>query len=134
MILPTFAALQLAELYDKLDQYFKHQIEAGVTAEKYAELAASITPEELALLPPPPPSFVDFPYELQEAFRLYNVLPSKIDGMAGFTGKDLAVLPTLFEIYSVPKYSHIIILEFIIYMTNKDLDRYAKQIKRNTKS
>jgi hypothetical protein len=129
LILPTFAQEQISEVYSQLDIYFKHQTEAGMTAEKYAELAATITPEELKLLPPPPPSFVDFPYELQEAFRLYNTLPNKIDGMAGFTGKDLSILPTLFEIYAVPRYAYVTILEFILYLTNKDLDRFAKQTK-----
>jgi hypothetical protein len=49
-----------------------------------------------------PPEMEEFPFELQEAFKVFFRLPDRYDSMSGtILGKDLSVLGSLFDIYNV---------------------------------
>jgi|TARA_R100000027_G_scaffold37804_1_gene27857 hypothetical protein len=49
-----------------------------------------------------PPEMSDFPYEVQMAFLLHNLLPDRWDGMSGsYMGKDWSAYGTLLDIYEI---------------------------------
>jgi len=49
-----------------------------------------------------PPVLEDYPYEVQVAFLLHDLLPDKWDGMSGsYFGKDMSALGTLLDIWKV---------------------------------
>jgi len=49
-----------------------------------------------------PPEMSDFPYEVQVAFMLHNIMPDRWEGMSGsYMGKDWSCLGNLLDIYEV---------------------------------
>lgn len=90
--------------------------------------------EAIGQAPPPerwPPKYEDLPYEAQEALRLFNSLPTRVSGMAGYTGKDLGPLEVFFNIYEVPEESKRVVLDLISYIINVTVDISAKKMKAN---
>ena len=50
--------------------------------------------------------------------------------MAGYTGKDLSVLRTYYEIYEVPQESQKVILNLILIMINRSILSASEKIKQ----
>ena len=49
-----------------------------------------------------PPEMVDFPYEVQLALMIHDMMPDRWDGMSGsYMGKDWSGYGTLLDIYEV---------------------------------
>ena len=49
-----------------------------------------------------PPEMVDFPFEVQMAFLIHNLLPDRWDGMSGsYMGKDWSAYGALLDIYEI---------------------------------
>jgi hypothetical protein len=107
----------------------------GQDPEKFREDLQSL--EEAGFAPPPedewPPLYHELPYEAQEAMRLFYILPVKIDGMAGYTGKDLSVLDTFFTVYEVPVESRKCILDLLIMIINKSVHSAHEKAKAEAK-
>lgn len=107
----------------------------GQSPEAFRENIYSL--EEAGFAPPPvdewPPLYEEFPYEAQEAMRLFYLLPAKIDGMAGYTGKDLSVLSTFFDVYEVPIESRKCILDLLILIINKSVHSAHEKMKAEQK-
>ena len=97
-------------------------------------MASSLTEEELALLPPPPPNYMDFPYEAQEAIRIFANLPDIISDMAGFCGKDYSAIPLFFDTFEVPKISRVVVLELIFLINNHTVTKARAKMKQQSKS
>ncbi len=105
----------------------------GQTPEQFRENLVSLEDSGFAIPPEEewPPLYNELPYEAQEAIRLFYVLPNKIDGMAGYTGKDLSCLGTFFEVYEVPVESRKIILEVLLLIINKSVQTASEKMKAN---
>lgn len=107
----------------------------GQSPETFRENIASL--EEAGFKPPPeeewPPLYDELPYEAQEAIRLSYVLPPIIDGMAGYLGRDLNVLPLFFDVYEVPLSSRKIILELLLIIINKSVNSAQDKAKAEAK-
>ena len=49
-----------------------------------------------------PPTVGDYPYEVQVAFFIHDILPDRWEGMSGhYMGKDMSSLGTLLEVWEV---------------------------------
>lgn len=56
----------------------------------------------------------DFPELVQQALHIYSYLPDIWEGMSGtFMGKDLSIIPLLFDAFSIDKEDVALILDFI---------------------
>lgn len=60
-------------------------------------------------------------------------MPDKLDGMAGFVGKDFSSLGTILDIKSVPKNIQSLVLDIILYLNNKALMDYQTKQKSSRK-
>jgi hypothetical protein len=113
----------------------EHQ-DIGITPESFRENLDAL--EEAGFTLPPedtwPPLYHELPYEAQEAIRLFYILPNKIDGMAGYTGKELASYTMFCDIFEVPGESRKIILEIILHLINKSIESVNKKSKAASKS
>ncbi len=111
---------------------FKYQ-EMGQTPEQFRENIESLA--EAGFNPPPeeewPPLYEDLPYEAQEALRMFYILPSKIDGMAGYTGKELSCLETFYNIYEVPRASRKTITDILMHVINESIKTSAEKMKKS---
>ncbi len=49
-----------------------------------------------------PPEMEEFPFEIQEVFKVFFRLPDRYDSMSGtILGKDFSLITTLFDIYGI---------------------------------
>lgn len=79
-----------------------------------------------------PRDYSDLPYEVQVALDLYSYLPDIFGDMSGsFIGKDLSILPFLFDTFEVINKKSV--LEWIKTITNLQRSEIAKQLKRKQK-
>lgn len=121
-------------MFKKLELLLKHQ-EIGISPESFRENLVSL--EEAGFKPPPeekwPPLYEELPYEAQEALRIFYVLPNKIDGMAGYTGKDLSALETIFSIYEVPVDSRKTIFNIVLFFINNSIESAVNKVKKEQK-
>jgi hypothetical protein len=105
----------------------------GITYDKYQEMIEGMPQNEIDLLPPPPIDFAEFPYEAQEAFRMFSILPDIVSDAAGFIGKDINSLPWLYTLYEVPEYSHKPILDIMIFMSQVVREKTREKMKQSSK-
>lgn len=79
-----------------------------------------------------PRDYSDLPYEVQVALDLYSYLPDIIGDMSGsFIGKDLALLPFLFDIFEVMNKK--LVLDILKTIININRAEISKQIQRKQK-
>jgi len=75
----------------------------------------------------------DLYWETQEVFELYDLLSARWEGMSGsYLGKDLNLLPMLFDLYDVPIYIKkyaLFIIPIIDHHVGNDI---ARKIKSKT--
>ena len=126
-----FAQKQIDSLWPLLDRYYDNA-SLGITKESYLEIIEQLGEEyddDRA-----PPDINDFPTEVHLAMGVFNSMPDKIDGMAGFVGKDYSCLGILLEIKDIPKNLHGLVLHIITYLNNKAIKDYqAKQKSSSTR-
>jgi len=95
-----------------------------MTKEQYFEMCEMLgtEPTESEI----PVEFEDFPLEVQEALRIYNILQDNWDYMGGnYIGKNITGLRDILNIYEISKEDHRTIYELILL-----IDRLrAKQIQ-----
>lgn len=73
--------------------------------------------------------------DTQLVFMLYDKLQSKWEGMSGsYLGKDLSILPTLFDLYDIEDYEKKYCLDIIPIIDNYLAEDIADKIKQKTKS
>lgn len=80
-----------------------------------------------------PADFSDFPYIVQTAIQIHNIIPGIWDGMSGsYMGKDYSILPYLFdEIYKVENKQ--LMMRFILTIENIVREEYSRQQKARQK-
>lgn len=80
-----------------------------------------------------PVDFGDLPYEIQNAFELYNLLPSRIAEFSGvYLGKDYGNLSYLFNMYDITDKSwqmYYFRVMLIIDSTNIDINDKKRKAK-----
>ena len=88
---------QVEKILGLLDIHFKP---GQISLDTYLEIC-----EQKGIEPDPkemPPTLGDYPYEVQVAFLLHDLLPDRWDGASGsYFGKDMAPLGALLDIYKV---------------------------------
>ena len=88
---------QVTQILGLLDKHYK---EGQLPLDTYLELC-----DQKGIEPDPdemPPTTEDYPYEVQVAFLLHDLLPDRWDGMSGsYFGKDMSALGTLLDVYEV---------------------------------
>jgi len=80
-----------------------------------------------------PPRYEDLPYEAQEALRIFYILPNRVSGSAGFVGKDLSAIESIFNIYEVPFESRREVFSIITHLINKTVESASKKLEAERK-
>jgi len=101
-----------------------------ITKDQYFDLCEQLgnepIPEEV------PRDYSDLPYEVQVALDMYSYLPDIFGDMSGsFIGKDLSIIPYLFQVFDVENEK--VVLEWIKTITNIQRLEVSNQIKRKQK-
>lgn len=74
-----------------------------------------------------------FPFEVQEAFNIFNLLPDRWDGMNGtYLGKDWSALESLLNIFKVEEKR--IIVMFIKYIEVQNIRKINDEQKRKSEA
>lgn len=80
-----------------------------------------------------PPTMEDYPFEVQVAFLLHDLLPDRWDGMSGsYFGKDMAALSTLLDAWEVTDKKTTIF--WIKNIESKNSEKINKKIERKRKA
>ena len=80
-----------------------------------------------------PPEVGDYPFEVQVAFLLHDLLPDRWDGMSGsYFGKDMSALGTLLDIWEVEDKKSTIY--FIKHIEARNSSNINKKLERKRKS
>ena len=81
-----------------------------------------------------PYSREDLTFDTQQVFELYDLLPAKWEGFSGhYMGKELMLLPTLFESFNIDKSVQLYSWKIIPIIDNFVAEDIAKKIKAKTK-
>tara|TARA_R100000353_G_C6441639_1_gene178766 strand:- start:212 stop:541 length:330 start_codon:yes stop_codon:yes gene_type:complete len=73
-----------------------------------------------------------FPFEVQQAIFIHNLLPDRWDGMNGtYLGKDWSALDLLFKVHEVTHPKDLIIyLKFVEYYNSKKINADAEKQRK----
>ena len=98
MTLPIFEEEQRELLWQRLDEWHKHQAN-GITKERYIKmqegLGREVDPEKC------PPGADDFPDIVIDALNIYDRLGNRIFPDVGYVGKDFTNLPIYLKLYQI---------------------------------
>lgn len=91
---------------------------------------------ELPVLDEMPPTHADFPYEVQVAFLVHELLPDRWDGSSGsFLGKDYSSLSTILDIYKVEdQKTCLFFVKQIDYRNTNKLNRDAEKRRKKAEN
>ena len=123
-----FYEAQVEEVLRLLTDYYK---EGQIPLDTYFELCeqrgVDPVPEEM------PPTMGDFPYEVQVAFLLHDLLPDRWDGMSGsYFGKDLSALGTLLDTWDIEDKKSAIY--WIKHIESKNSEKINGRLERKRKA
>lgn len=108
-----------------------------MTKEGYLSMCEQLGNEPLA--EEIPMDLDDFPYQVQIAMQIYQILPDRWEGFSGtYLGKEYSIIPFLFDTFEVEcrkdtLYYINVINNIIIDMRAKEQQRKAKQNSRKGK-
>lgn len=122
----------LDEEIKKIEKYVK-EARSGLTKEQYFEMCRMLksTPKEDEI----PISREDLSFETQEIFFIYDKLPNKWEGFSGsYLGKELLLLPTLYEEYDYDSSLRRYGWEIIPIIDSFVAEDVAAQIKSKSKN
>ncbi len=97
-----------------------------MTQDKYLELMYQLgkDPIEEEI----PPDWSDFPYEVQEAINIYNMLGDRIAADIGFLGKDYTNLLVILEVFEVEDKS--LLLEILSWLDHRNIKKSNDNMKK----
>lgn len=83
-----------------------------------------------------PPCLEDFPDYVLVSINIFNTLPDTFSGGMEpiFSGKDLAALPVLLDIYEVEKEDYLYILDVLSSLINRTRHKAISDAKKANKS
>lgn len=73
------------------------------------------------------------PYEVQEALRIFNLLPPAFAGMGFYIGKDIAPIQLFFDVYEVPVESRRAVFDLVIYLVDRSIRKANQEIEKERK-
>ena len=80
-----------------------------------------------------PPERGDYPYEVQVAFFIHDLLPDRWDGMSGsYMGKDYSALQVLLDTYEVEERKQVCL--FVKHIEARHINQMNEKIKRKQKA
>jgi|TARA_R110000764_G_scaffold27827_1_gene65592 hypothetical protein len=80
-----------------------------------------------------PPERGDYPYEVQVAFFIHDLLPDRWDGMSGnYMGKDYAALQVLLDTYEVEERKQVCL--FIKHIEARSMQNINDKINKKQKA
>ena len=116
---------QITELLDK--QYKPGQLPIDTYLEICDQKGIEPDPDEM------PPDRGDYPYEVQVAFFIHDLLPDRWDGMSGsYMGKDYAALQVLLDTYEVEERKQVCL--FIKHIEARNMSSVNNKISRKQKA
>jgi len=119
---------QVTQILGLLDKHYK---EGQLPLDTYLEIC-----DQKGIEPDPdemPPEVGDYPFEVQVAFLLHDLLPDRWDGMSGsYFGKDMSALGTLLDIWEVEDKKSTIY--FIKHIEARNSSNINKKLERKRKS
>lgn len=119
---------QVTQILGLLDKHYK---EGQLPLDTYLEIC-----DQKDIEPDPdemPPEVGDYPFEVQVAFLLHDLLPDRWDGMSGsYFGKDMSALGTLLDIWEVEDKKSTIY--FIKHIEARNSSNINKKLERRRKS
>ena len=123
-----FYESQVDKILGILDIQFKP---GQISSDTYLDIC-----EQKGIAPDPnemPPTLGSYPYEVQVAFLLHDLLPDRWDGMSGsYFGKDMAALGTLLDVHDVDDKRNTIF--WIKQIEAKNSEAINKKIDRKRKA
>ena len=119
---------QVTQILGLLDKHYK---EGQLPLDTYLEIC-----DQKGIEPDPdemPPEVGNYPFEVQVAFLLHDLLPDRWDGMSGsYFGKDMSALGTLLDIWEVEDKKSTIY--FIKHIEARNSSNINKKLERKRKS
>ena len=116
---------------ERIRALIQKSLQDNIDVDKYLQLC-----EQLGKDPDPnelPVEMADFPFEVQEAFNIFNLLPDRWDGMNGtYLGKDWSALESLLNIFQVEEKR--IIVMFIKYIEVQNIKKINDEQKRKSEA
>lgn len=91
--------------------------ESGMTKEQYLDMMFQLgrEPDNNEI----PWEEEDFPFEVQQALTIYNMMPDRWEGMSGsYMGKEYSSLASLFSIYGIEEADKLDVLTLIKWIDN----------------
>jgi len=97
-----------------------------MTQERYLEMCQQLgkepDPDEM------PPSFEDFPFEMQEAISVFNSLGDRAYPDIGYIGKDYTNLPILIDVFGIEDTDYLI--QVLHFLDGRAIEKSAETLKR----
>ena len=119
---------QVKEILGLLDEQYKEGQLDLETHYKIAEQTGQAVDESNL-----PPTLNDYPYEVQCAFMIHDILPDKYDTNMGFhMGKDWSPINTLLELYEIEDKK--ITIYFLQHIQARHSNKLNKDLKAKSKS
>ena len=119
---------QVTQILGLLDKHYK---EGQLPLDTYLDICEQkgVAPDFDEM----PPTMEDYPFEVQVAFLLHDLLPDRWDGMSGsYFGKDMAALNTLLDAWEVTDKKTTIF--WIKNIESKNSEKINKKIERRRKA
>ena len=80
-----------------------------------------------------PPERGDYPYEVQVAFFIHDLLPDRWDGMSGsYMGKDYSALQVLLDVYHIEEKQQVCL--FVKHIEARNMNRINLKLERKQKA
>ena len=76
-----------------------------------------------------PPDVEDFPSIVIDTMNIFNTLGNRVYGDVGYVGKDFTNFNFLLKQYNIPKHQIDYVLELIIWLDSRAIEKSQKQIK-----
>lgn len=123
-----FYQSQVTQILELLDNFYK---DGQISLDTYLDICEQkgILPDENEM----PPTTSDFPYEVQVAFFIHDLLSDRWEGMSGYyMGKDFSNLETLLRIWEVEDKKTCIY--FIKHIEHRNAQKVNKEMERKRKA
>ena len=119
---------QVTQILGLLDKQYK---EGQLPLDTYLEIC-----DQKGIEPDPdemPPEIGSYPYEVQVAFFMHDLLPDKWDGMSGsYMGKDYSALQVLLDVYEVEERKQVCF--FLKHIEARNMNKLNDKIRRKQKA
>lgn len=116
---------QKEQTLERLEKLYRN-LDTGMTRDKYLDLCEQLNkePDEREM----PPDWEDFPYIVQAALSIFNMLGDRIFPDIGYIGKDYTLLPQILELYEIEDKEFL--LELLNILDSRAIKKSSENLKR----